>query len=311
MAEDSYARPSGVLENKLNLDRPDRLAEAEAGYTQSRIKELNERSPIQGNFDREHLKAIHGYIFQDIYPWSGRMRDEKFTIDGKDYDRIEISKGGTQFIPQAYIQNGLNEAFKPIQDRGTLASANDRVFANQAGRAMSDLNYVHPFREGNGRTQRAFIEQLGRETGHSVDLSIISRARMTEASIEATKDPASPALPDMIYDATNLGRAQSIRVTNEALRDAGADPDEFVVKVAEVGKRYEGTVLSHDERTAALITNGQIVTIDTADMKTLIPNSEVTVDVTRDVGRSYTPERDRERAREREQSASRDAGAER
>ena len=71
---------------------------------------------------------------------------------------------------------GLNEAFKPLSDLDRLRQSTPAEFSDVAGRVMADLNYVHPFREGNGRTQQTFIEELGRECGHEVISSSSPRA---------------------------------------------------------------------------------------------------------------------------------------
>ena len=57
---------------------------------------------------------------------------------------------------------GLNEALKPIRDPNILRGSSAEEFAYRAGQVLGEMNYVHPFREGNGRTQETFIAELGR-----------------------------------------------------------------------------------------------------------------------------------------------------
>lgn len=119
---------------------------------------------------------------------------------------------------------GLDEALKPIRDPQALRNATREEFAELAGRVLSELNYVHPFREGNGRAQEAFISELGRHYGHEIDFSVITKPRMIEASIETTNDPSSPVMKHVIEDAMNLGRREAIRSAFEDLREVGEEP---------------------------------------------------------------------------------------
>lgn len=74
MSDTVYCYPgTDVLKNKLNIQNADRLLEAERKLTMLRLLELLEQ-PVTGAFDYEHLKVIHGYIFQDIYDWAGQER---------------------------------------------------------------------------------------------------------------------------------------------------------------------------------------------------------------------------------------------
>lgn len=121
-----------------------------------------------------------------------------------------LSKGGTSFLPGSRIEMGLDEALKPIRDPEALRNATPEEFAERAGRVPSELNYVHPLREGNGRAQEAFISELGRHYGHEIDFSVIAKPRMIEASIETTNNPSSPVMKQVIEDAMNPGRREAI-----------------------------------------------------------------------------------------------------
>lgn len=135
---DTYLRASGVLQNRFGLDDHAALSKAEMDLTRSRLAELNDGKALSSTFERDHLKALHHHIFQDVYPWAGRMRDETFTQDGHDYSRINISKGGTQFLPDSRITMGLDEALKPLSDRLALTQGNAEAFADKAGQTLSD-----------------------------------------------------------------------------------------------------------------------------------------------------------------------------
>ncbi len=147
---------------------------------------------------------------------------------------------------------GLDEALKPIRDPQALRNATPEEFAERAGNVLSELNYVHPFREGNGPAQEAFISELGRYYGREIDFSVTTKPLMVEASIETTNDPSSPAKKHVIEDAMNPGRREAIRSAFEDLREVGEEPLEHHVRTARPGEEITGTVLGHDNRVASL-----------------------------------------------------------
>lgn len=168
MSDPVYCYPPDhlVLRNKLNIRDAATLDRAEF-----RLVSLRMRAGIpQGNFDLNHLKAIHGHLFQDVYEWAGQIRT------------VEISKGGHQFQPRQYIETGMADVHKRIKAAGYLQGLKPDEFAKQAGKIVGDTNYVHPFREGNGRTQLQYLKQLANRAGHGLDLQKIDRDRWMEAS---------------------------------------------------------------------------------------------------------------------------------
>ena len=115
------------------------------------------------------MQAIHGHIFQDVYEWAGQIRE------------VEISKTD-QFMFRQYIPTGMNDVHKRIVKAGYFKGTNRDDFAEQAGEIIGDVNYVHPFREGNGRTQLQYLKQLTVRAGHKIDLSRLDPAKWIEAS---------------------------------------------------------------------------------------------------------------------------------
>lgn len=114
---------------------------------------------------------------------------------------------------------------------------------------------MHPFKEGNGRAQEAFIWELGRHYGHEIDFSLITKPRMIEASIETTNEPSSPSMKHAIEDAMNPGRREVLRSAFEDLREVGEEPLQHHVRTARAGEEITGTVLGHDNRVAGLVTD--------------------------------------------------------
>ncbi len=169
MPDNKYCYPdSDVLKNKLNITDKNKLFEAEKELTAIRLRELQE-TPIKGKFDFKHLKAIHKYIFQDIYDWAGKERT------------VEIGKGNlfcTTSCIQSYAVSVFNKYYSQCFSSKDNYDDFIRVFADNYG----DLNALHPFREGNGRTQREFARIICMECGYDFNLSFTTHSEMLEAS---------------------------------------------------------------------------------------------------------------------------------
>jgi cell filamentation protein len=164
---DPYLYPgSAVLRNKLDLHDADALDVMERRLVTARIIE----GVPSGRFDLVHLRAIHRHLFQDVYEWAGEVRT------------VEIAKGGHQFQFRQYIETGMADVHRRLVSAGYLHDLSREDFADAAGKILGDVNYIHPFREGNGRTQLLYLEQLAEQAGHPVDLSRIDPARWVEAS---------------------------------------------------------------------------------------------------------------------------------
>ncbi len=160
-----------VLINNFNEHDPLALSQYERMYTGARIIDLLKK-PIQGNFDLPHLKAIHKYIFQDIYPWAGETR------------RVNISKE-ILFCDAQFIDSTITKVFDELRKENYLRDCNEKNIAERAAYYLGEINAVHPFREGNGRAQREFIRELLIPLGFKVDYSLCEPKMMLYASINA------------------------------------------------------------------------------------------------------------------------------
>nr|WP_251373487.1 Fic family protein [Janthinobacterium sp. JC611] len=119
--------------------------------------ELQE-SPVVGRFDLVHLQGIHSYLFQDLYAWAGKIRT------------VDISKGSTFFAHHAAIQSYADKQIFPAIERDKLLVGLDKpLFVKRLAFHYAEINALHPFREGNGRSMRQFIEQLARHAGFDLD----------------------------------------------------------------------------------------------------------------------------------------------
>ncbi len=169
-SSDPYLYPgTSVLRNLRRLTDPESLARFEARRTHARIAELIEK-PLAGDFDVPHLKAIHRHIFQDVYGWAGEFRT------------VNISKSGHLFGLANFLEPSLQQILTKLEVEHHLARLDADTFAGRAAYFLGELNAAHPFREGNGRTQREFIRELGLKAGHYIDWRATTAKEMIEAS---------------------------------------------------------------------------------------------------------------------------------
>ena len=172
-SSDPYTYPgTNVLRNLLDIHDPQQLAAFEANATAARLIELD-AAPLAGQLDLVHLKAIHQFIFQGVYPWAGEFRT------------VNISKGGHLFGVAAFVEPALHEVLRKLPGEHYLKGSTPRTFAMRAGYYMGEINAIHPFRDGNGRAQREFIRELAIHAGFVIDWSRVTREQMTTASVQS------------------------------------------------------------------------------------------------------------------------------
>ena len=171
MSDSVYCYPPDyrVLINKLDLRQADELDYFEREFVAARI----DQGVPAGDFDLDHLRAIHFHLFQDVYAWAGQIRT------------VEISKDGHQFQFRRFIETGMADIHRRLLRLDYLRGLDRGDFAHEAGEILGDVNYVHPFREGNGRTQLHYLKQLAEQAGHPIDLTALTQAEWMDASRRA------------------------------------------------------------------------------------------------------------------------------
>jgi cell filamentation protein len=180
---------SGVLRNQLNITDPTAFRQAEADFTAVRIAQLI-REPIAGDYDLAHLQAVHRHIFQDVYDWAGELRT------------VSIGRGTALFSLPEHIPADADELFSWLARTDCLCGLTRAEFVDGLTELHSDLNALHPFREGNGRTQRAFLGQLARDAGHPIHWAGLDAEENTMASKAAHEgdDAALRAMLDRLVE---------------------------------------------------------------------------------------------------------------
>ena len=140
-----YVDKNGELKNELGIDDEESLNKAERILTSYRLSQLYMQTGAK-TFDSNHLKSIHKYLFHGIYPFAGEFRNEN------------IAKRVTFCLVQ-YIEPSLNDTLEKAKEEIPKIKTRDDL-VKFITVLYGDLDIIHPFREGNGRTLRDFMRQL-------------------------------------------------------------------------------------------------------------------------------------------------------
>lgn len=168
---------TNVLRNRFGLRDAAELRKVEADISTIRQHDLL-LQPVTGRFTAHHLCGIHRYLFGDVYPFAGHYR------------RKSIAKGQTVFENPVDIEGKLKKLLAQLKGEGYLMALKDNEFLFRLAYYFAELNYIHPFREGNGRATREFIRQLLLVNGYAVDWSVVGTDELLsamEASVYETE----------------------------------------------------------------------------------------------------------------------------
>ena len=168
---------TNVLVNKMNIKDPIALKNYETSVIGLKLMALSKQG-ITGKFDVSDFVSIHKFLFEDIYPFAGLFRTEN------------IAKDYFQFAEWEYIESELTRLLSELKSENFLANLTKEKFAERLAYYWAELNVLHPFREGNGRTTREFLRQLSLKNGYILNLHKISPQKLFNASIKSIIDTA-------------------------------------------------------------------------------------------------------------------------
>ena len=165
---------TAVLINKFDIRDEATLGEVEGTLTAAKSAQwLN--APEKDTFDFEHYKAIHRFLFADLYDWAGRVRD------------VNISKKGTVFCPAEKINEQASRLFSYLKEQNFLCGLTKVPFVDGLVDLYCSTNILHPFREGNGRTQRVFLAQLAQNAGYMLNFAKLDGDLLMIATIQSAQ----------------------------------------------------------------------------------------------------------------------------
>ena len=171
-----YCYPgTNLLKNKLDIHDSNKLFKVEKQIVLAKLYVLRQNNLI-GNFDMQHFQSIHKFLFEDIYDFAGKFRREN------------ISKNNFTFASWEYIEPELDKLLNNLKNENYLHNLDKANLASKLAYYLSELNVLHPYREGNGRTIREFIRQLSYVNGYNLDLTKSTPEKIFAASIKSVID---------------------------------------------------------------------------------------------------------------------------
>ncbi len=183
--DSNYCYPgTNTLINKLNIKDFKQLQKYDAKITAAKLLALRQIGII-GNFDVNHINSIHKYLFEDIYPFAGKYRNEN------------IAKDDFRFAEWEYIDTELSKLLEKLKKEDYLANLSKEELSDKLAYYLSELNVLHPYREGNGRTIREFIRELALKNGYILNLKEVSPKDFLIASKKSIIDTSD--LSKLIY----------------------------------------------------------------------------------------------------------------
>jgi len=182
-----YTDPkNGILRNLADITDPADLLFFESGAVTKRIQELYEKPiKIKGV---DSLLSIHRHLFQDVYSWAGKRR------------KVEISKAGKQFFPTTHFDNAFRFIDTLISDYRSISKVENLQIAAKLAEILDNVNYLHPFREGNGRAQREFLRLLASEKGLTLNLNPPDNKNVYDQYMQGTINSDIKTLTKLILD---------------------------------------------------------------------------------------------------------------
>ena len=171
-SDESCYKGTTVLINKLGIRDQAHLDESETLIIG--VKSLQyELAPFPEELNFNHYKRLHGFLFEELYAFAGQLRT------------IDMSKQHTQFCPAGVIEDLAKRIFLRLASMNYFRGLKRAVFVRELADLYTGINYLHPFREGNGRTQRLFFRQLAHRAGYKLNFALVDSDRMMLAAIHA------------------------------------------------------------------------------------------------------------------------------
>ncbi|NWN88411.1 MAG: Fic family protein [Micrococcaceae bacterium] len=166
-----------VLRNLVGANTYEELSKAEADLFHARVVQLNDHSLVAPTRDAQELRGLHRHLFQDVYDWAGEFR----VIDMRLGD-------GDHFAPYISIPLGISNLMNDLAEQDFLKGLQRDAFVDRLAKFYDLLNYIHPFREGNGRTQRTFWARVAFSAGWVLNWAPIHGEELNEASQAAREN---------------------------------------------------------------------------------------------------------------------------
>lgn len=181
-----YTDKNGVLHNLAHINNEKVLLAYESLQVSKRLEELYE-NPIKIKNSND-LLAIHKHLFQDVYAWAGTLQT------------VNISKEGKSFFDREHFPTAFMYIDTLLSEYKTIRKTDQQALAQKLAEILDNTNYLHPFREGNGRTQREFLRLLALGKGLTLNLNPPDNTKVYERYMQGTIESDVSKLADLIFE---------------------------------------------------------------------------------------------------------------
>lgn len=244
MLEQNYLyKNTQTLKNKYGIKNPQKLYDRVARDAATEAENLR-YEPAPPKLDAAYLKTLHWSLFHKSFEWAGQTRDKSFTFADGSTARMPAMRPKGHDVPFAVgeqIQKELKQLERMLHTKNNLQGLSRQDFAANAAHVYMLLDHAHPFRKGNGRVQRMFMEKLGQVAGHNIDFSAITHERLTQASIQAIQRSNPEPMHHLFEDMTHPQKAQLLKEFISNMSNAGLrEINNRLVLAAKEGEIYNG-----------------------------------------------------------------------
>ncbi|WP_375659389.1 BID domain-containing T4SS effector [Bartonella sp. MR30HLJHH] len=282
-----YVYPNTTtLKNKYGIKNFKSFLEKCSHDTAKAMVNLRE-APLPEKFDTSYLCSIHYQLFKNTFEWAGHLRHLPFTFeDGTTAAMPEMKRTGWEnpFALGDEITKGLQKLDQTLAEKDNLQGLTRETFNSEAISLFNFLNQLHPFREGNGRTQRVFFEKLAQAAGHQLDFSLVTKERMMLASVAVAENGDLEPMQHLFEDISNPNKILLLKEFMNNMKELGRNVNDRPVMVAKEGETYTGMYrgagydsFAFNVKGAYIIGNKEHLTPE--QLKTLKPGDKFTFTV--------------------------------
>lgn len=232
--EDLYFHALQLRTKLVGVDTYEKVSQADRTVSWLRTSELKDSGASLGNFDLRHLCAIHEHLFQDIYYFAGKLRNVNMMID-------EV----VRFEDVKTLPGKLDKFFNNLKKENNLCGLDKEKFVSRMADCLTDINMLHPFREGNGRAKRLFFTGLAEQAGYHLDWDKASKEEWLYAD-ESAFDSSKDGKRNTDYLKVLLDRAVvPLKKTTNSMQDSW---DEFMKNPGSLAKQKSGQSIKTAEK---------------------------------------------------------------
>lgn len=234
-AHDPYVIPGTLtLNNKLGIRDREELGKISNAFALLRLRQGMPHPEVGEEFSLAHLQNVHHHLFQDTYEWAGQARDCRLAI------------GEVEFCPPERIESEMKLVHRDLERRAYFIDCDKGELAQEMASLYSRLNWIHPFRDGNGRATRTMLEDLARANSYHLDWSQTNKVEWNQACYMAASQGNQDGLRD-VFAKVVVELPMELRTNASATLSEQSDQEQRTAELMnQVISEFRDVVLSGD-----------------------------------------------------------------